>query len=68
MIGSKFSSHFCNQSEVKTKPIWWLACAHFPALCVAKVKFQVQVQVYYKVNVKLIQNNASLQIYSIKLI
>ena len=34
VIGSKFSHHFVNQSEVKPKPI---VRAHFPALCVGYV-------------------------------
>ena len=33
MIGSKFSRHFFNQSEVKPKPIVAHACTFFRALC-----------------------------------
>ena len=36
VVGSKFSRHFFNQSEVKPKPIV-LSPSHFPALCVGYV-------------------------------
>ena len=37
MIGSKFSRHFFNQSEVKPKPIVARACTFSRALCLLRV-------------------------------